>query len=192
MKLDPWWVTNYSGKAMSPEETNNAYRDLDAKVYCGLFPSATQGETETISVAVRSRWPELETEIPLELYPDAKPALEFLSSVGCLMALVSNAPPDTDKVVESLGLGKYLRSIIISGVVGYMKPHPEIFRIALGEQSVAPGEAIHIGDLYEADVVGARNAGIKGVLLDRDNSQMNLDCPRIRNLAEIQSQLTGS
>jgi len=69
--------------------------------------------------------------------------------------------------------------------VGYTKPHPEIFRIALREVGVEASEAVHVGDLYEADVMGARNAGMKGILVDRDGTQRSSDCPRVRSLPEI-------
>jgi putative hydrolase of the HAD superfamily len=141
-------------------------------------------------MAVRSRWPELEKEIPLELYPDTEPTLSWLLSQSYAIGLVSNAPPDTERVVETLGLRKYLSSVVISGIVGYTKPHPEIFRIALKQLGVSPGEAIHVGDLYEADIVGASNAGVRGILLDRDDSHKGLDCPRIQSLVEIRSYLT--
>jgi putative hydrolase of the HAD superfamily len=54
---------------------------------------------------------------------------------------------------------------------------------------VNPGEAVHIGDVYEADVVGARNAGLEGILVDRDGSRPGLDCPRMRGLSEIHTFL---
>jgi HAD superfamily hydrolase (TIGR01549 family) len=190
ISLDPWWVSHYGSKFMTPEETKDAYRDLDARVYLDIYPGADQETVEEFSMAVRSRWPELEKEIPLELYPDTEPILSWLHSSNYTMGLVSNAPPDTEKVVETLGLRKYLSSIVISGIVGYTKPHPEIFRIALKELGVNAGEAIHVGDLYEADVLGASNAGIRGILLDRDGSHEGLDCPRIQSLAEVRSWLT--
>jgi len=42
-----------------------------------------------------------------------------------------------------------------------------------------------VGDVFESDIVGARNAGITGILIDRDDSQVGVDCPRIRDLNEI-------
>lgn len=191
MKSDPWWLAKYGVKRMTPEDTNEAYRDLDARVFSELFPQASRVETEEVSLTVRSRWANLGAEFPPELYPDVEPALSSLSTNGYLMGLVSNAPQDTLKTVESVGLHRFLRSVIISGIVGYTKPHPEIFRIALRELGVSPGEALHVGDLYDADVVGARNASITGVLLDRDDSQKDIDCPRIRSLSEIESQISG-
>ena len=185
IKAESWWLSFYGGKMLTPEEGFEAYRVLDQKVFSALCPAESQSEAARVSALVRKRWPEFESEIPLALYPDAEPTLKGLADDGYLLGLVSNAPPDTGKAVEALGLRRYLDTEVISGVVGYTKPHPEIFRIALRETGVGPEEAVHVGDLYEADVVGARNAGIEGILIDRDGSYDNPDCPHIRSLTEI-------
>ncbi len=185
VKAEPWWIATYGNRELSPEQTNEAYRDLDAKVFRELFPKQTEDETGRVSKLARERWSQLEKEVPLELYSDSMPLLERLSKDGYALALVSNAPPDTGKLVDALGLPRYINNVVISGVVGYSKPRPEIFRIALKRSGVQPGETIHVGDLYEADIVGARNAGIEGILIDREGSMKHLDCPKIGSLAEV-------
>jgi HAD superfamily hydrolase (TIGR01549 family) len=185
LRAEAWWLSFYADKVLTPEETDEAYRELDQRVFASLYPQERQSEAARISKLVRKRWPELESEIPLALYPDADPTLGNLARDGYLLGLVSNAPADTRKAIKTLGLGRYFDTVVISGVVGYSKPHPEIFRIALKEAGVGPTEAVHVGDLYEADVVGARNAGIEGILIDRDGSHTNYDCPQIRSLPEI-------
>ncbi len=185
VRAEPWWLSAHAQRKMTPDETAEAYRELDAHVYHGLFPEEPMEEVLRFASLARKRWPELEKEVPLELYPDAEPVLARLSSDGLELALVSNAPPDTAKVVEALGLPRYLGHIVISGLVGYSKPNPEIFRIALREAGVAASETIHIGDLYESDVVGSREAGIKGILIDREGMHPADDCPKIKTLDGI-------
>jgi len=185
LKAESLWLSYYGTRILSEEETEEAYRDLDQKVFSALYPGESGLEAFRISKLVRKRWPELETEIPLELYPDVEPTLERLVGDGYALGLISNAPADTSRAVRALGLTKYLGTIVISGVVGYTKPHPEIFRIALRETGVDASEAVHVGDLYEADVVGARNAGMEGILIDRDGTQRSSDCPTVRSLLEI-------
>ncbi len=183
--LESWWLSDYGYKVMSPEDTTEAYRHFDEKVFQSLFPDRGAPEALRVSRLVRKRWPELEKEIPLALYPDVEPTLSMLSRDGIAMGLISNAPADTDRVVQALGLSKYLSTIVISGAVGYTKPNPEIFRIALRQASYDADQAAHVGDLFEADIVGARNAGVKGILIDRDGSHEGLDCPRVRALTDI-------
>lgn len=186
---EPWWLSVYGSKVMSPAQTLEAYRHLDEKVFTALFPHEPPSEALRVSARIRKRWPELEGEIPLELYPDAEPTLRLLKEGNYSLGLVSNAPADTGRVVHALGLSKYLDSVVISGAVGYSKPNPEIFRIALKEVRARPEEAVHVGDLYEADVVGATNAGITGVLIDRDGPRPDLQCPCISSLLEIKRLL---
>ena len=189
LKVETWWLSVYGGRAMSPGETNEAYRDLDEKVFSSLFPRVSHSEAVRVSRQVRKRWPELEGEIPLELYPDVEPTLSRLKNDRYTLGLVSNAPADTGRVVEALGLTKYLDSVIISGVVGFSKPNPAIFRIALDDVGAKPSEAVLVGDLYEADILGARNAGITGLLIDRDSTTRGMDCPCLKSLEEVYSFL---
>jgi len=190
VKIESSWLSVYGNRAITPEETTEAYRRKDAQVFLELFPDATSEEAERVSSVSRKRWPQLEKTIPFELYSDAKPVLKKLKRDGYALGLVSNALPDTNQIVEALGLKHYLGSVVISGVVGFSKPHPEIFRIALRETGVDPQEAVHVGDVFDSDVVGARNAGITGVLIDRDSSQIGIDCPRIGDLREIYKFIT--
>jgi HAD superfamily hydrolase (TIGR01549 family) len=185
MNTESWWLTAFGNRVMTPEQTNEAYRELDERTFAYLYPNENRGEAVRVSKLVRKRWPELESEIPLELYPDVEPTLTKLAKDGYFLGLISNAPPDTARVVEVLGLRQYLGSVVISGDVGYSKPNPEIFNIALREAGVNPIDALHVGDFYEADIVGARNAGIKGLLIDREGSQSRFDCPRMKSLGEV-------
>jgi HAD superfamily hydrolase (TIGR01549 family) len=184
-RVEPWWLKVYGDKVMTGGETEEAYRRLDAMIFQLLFPERSPSEIERVSGLMRQGWPRVEKTVPLELYADAVPTLDTLKSQGYALGMVSNAPPDTLGVIERLGLLRYFPVVLVSGVVGVSKPNPEIFRIALGKARAKPEETVHVGDVYEADVVGARNAGIKGILLDRTGSQLEPDCPRIQSLSEI-------
>jgi HAD superfamily hydrolase (TIGR01549 family) len=184
-KAEPSWIAFYGERRMTGEDTEEAYRQLDVRIIRILFPGRPAKEVDRLSRLTRRQWPMVAKSVPLELYPDATPTLGRLKAEGYILGLISNAPPDTTKAIESLGLPRYLPIIIVSGVVGVSKPNPEIFRIALREAKVEAAEAAHIGDVYEADVLGARNAGMTAVLIDRDGSQASHDCPRVRSLTGI-------
>lgn len=49
----------------------------------------------------------------------------------------------------------------------------------------SPEETIHVGDSYELDVVGARTAGMRGVLLDRSGKSPSYDCETIISLSAV-------
>ena len=55
------------------------------------------------------------------------------------------------------------------------KPHREMFDEAIRFSGCAPGEVVHIGDSYDTDVVGARSAGIRPVLLLRGRARQHDD-----------------
>lgn len=75
--------------------------------------------------------------------------------------------PELPEIAESLGLGEYIELCITSARVGYEKPNPAIFRIAL-EAAGHPHEAWMVGDRIEADIRGAENCGIKAILVRRE------------------------
>ena len=57
--------------------------------------------------------------------------------------------------------------VIGSADAGVSKPDPQIFGLATAALGVAPGQTVHVGDLYEYDILGARAAGLIPVLLER-------------------------
>jgi HAD superfamily hydrolase (TIGR01509 family) len=101
------------------------------------------------------------------------------------LAVVSNSDGRLEEALDCLGLARYFDSILDSAVVGVEKPDPEIFRIAAREVGVAPEQAVHVGDLYWIDVLGARAAGVEPVLLDPGGIWPQTDCVRIGDLEAV-------
>ncbi|MEK0338355.1 MAG: HAD-IA family hydrolase, partial [Nitrosopumilus sp.] len=76
------------------------------------------------------------------------------------------------------------------GEVGTDKPEPPIFLAALQRAGVNASEAVHVGDQYKLDVIGARGVGITPVLIDRYDLYPEVsDCPRIHRLTELAEYL---
>jgi putative hydrolase of the HAD superfamily len=88
-------------------------------------------------------------------------------------------------------LDRYFAYILDTQEVGFEKPDPRLFEIALEKSGADPASTIHVGDLYEVDVVGARAAGLRGVLLDERGLYEGADCPRVRSLDDLRSQITA-
>jgi REG-2-like HAD superfamily hydrolase len=118
-------------------------------------------------------------------YPEAPEVLEELRRRGLRLAVVSNWEPDLPEVLQRAGLAGYFDAVVASALVGAAKPDPRIFRVALDAVGVRPQEAVHVGDSYEADVRGARGAGVYPVLIDRDRVFGEVDCDRIYDLREL-------
>lgn len=115
-------------------------------------------------------------------------ALRTLRGRGYTLGVVSNADGRVEAFLELAGLRQYLDFVVDSAVVGVEKPDPGIFRIALERAGVGPRLAVHVGDIYEIDVVGARAAGVQGILLDPSGTE-DIDGPSIRALAELPAWL---
>jgi HAD superfamily hydrolase (TIGR01549 family) len=121
-----------------------------------------------------------------ELIPDGVPqALDTLRAGGLRLSLASNAEPLLRRKLGELGIAHRFDHLAISGEVGVEKPDPRFFTGALDALGVPAERAIHIGDLYEVDVVGARSAGLEAILVDPANLSTDRDCVRIRSLAEL-------
>ncbi len=91
---------------------------------------------------------------------------------------------------RDLGIAAYIDFTVTSAEVGADKPQPPIFLKALELAQVKPAEAIHVGDQYQNDVLGARGVGISPILLDRADYYAEItDCPRIRTLTEVSKYL---
>ena len=103
------------------------------------------------------------------LFDDVLPVLTELKGKGLILGLISNVDSDITPLLDKLGLSQLLQVVVTSQDTGYMKPQPEIFKEAARQASVQVSEAMYIGDQYQIDVLGAKKAGMQGVLLDRNS-----------------------
>jgi putative hydrolase of the HAD superfamily len=101
------------------------------------------------------------------LYDDALPTLATLKQAGYRLAIISNWSWHLPELCGALGLASYFEQIFTSARVGFAKPHPEIFTHALAGMNIGPDQAIHIGDSFKADVMGANGVGLQPVWLRR-------------------------
>ena len=105
------------------------------------------------------------------------------------LGVISNADGTIARLLKTVGLARYFRSIIDSGTVGHQKPSPEIFQIALKAMNAEPDESVYIGDIYSVDYLGATAVGMKAVLIDGLGVYDHLDVPKIARLEELEAML---
>ena len=128
--------------------------------------------------------------ITFVLFDDVLSTLKTLKERRLILGLITNATKDMVATYRKLGLEPYLEFVVTSQEAGANKPAPPIFLAALEKGGVEAAEAVHVGDQYELDVVGARGVGINPVLIDRyDVAPEVSDCPRIRTLPELAQYL---
>jgi FMN phosphatase YigB (HAD superfamily) len=109
------------------------------------------------------------------------------------LALATNAPlSDTALVrqpLQRLGLDGFFEAVFTARELGVSKPDPSFFRVALRDLGCAPGQAVMIGDGYENDVIGAKEAGLREVWFNPGASPGPLVHPlhdgEVRELAEL-------
>jgi HAD superfamily hydrolase (TIGR01549 family) len=82
------------------------------------------------------------------------------------VAVISNSEGRLAELLEQLGLASPFRIIVDSGRLGIDKPDPRIFEHTARALTVPLAEIVHVGDAWEADVIGAHNAGAQAVWFD--------------------------
>ena len=97
--------------------------------------------------------------------PGARETLAALHERGYRLGVVSNADGRVRKLLEEAGLATHLEIILDSALVGMEKPDPRIFLAAVEWLCLQPSSCAYVGDLYEIDILGARAAGLRGILI---------------------------
>jgi len=120
------------------------------------------------------------------LYPETMEALQDARNCGYKLGIISNNNDDLLKQLKWLEISEYFDSITYSQEARANKPEPAIFQLALKRAECSPNEAVHVGDNYEKDVLGARKMGITPILVDRDDRHSDADCLRIRDLRKVE------
>lgn len=102
------------------------------------------------------------------LFDDALPCLDWLRAAGLRIAAITNASGPHQRVkLLNLGIARFFDAIVIAGELGVSKPAPLIFHAACERLDVPICEAMHVGDRLEVDAIGARDAGLHAVWLNR-------------------------
>lgn len=118
------------------------------------------------------------------LYPDVLPVLRTLKERGLTLGVISDWGIGLGLILRHHDLIQYFDFAAVSAAVRLAKPDPALFEMALRRADAIPDYALHIGDSYVLDVLGARAAGITPVLLDRRGgvSADAVDCVVVRDL----------
>lgn len=102
--------------------------------------------------------------------PRLRETIVQLHEAGFRMGVVSNIISTSlvPHVLNEYGIAKYMECIVMSSEVGFRKPDPRIFEIALEQMGVTAAETCYVGDTISRDVLGARNARL-GLAVRLDN-----------------------
>ncbi|HZC06544.1 MAG TPA: HAD-IA family hydrolase [Ktedonobacterales bacterium] len=121
------------------------------------------------------------------LYPDVEEALTALKERGIKLGVISDWGIALGLIMRHFDLTRFFDFAVISATARRAKPDPELFRLALDRADVVPDYAMHVGDSYIRDVLGARALGITPILIDRMRMLQPevLDCPLVYDLYEL-------
>ena len=89
--------------------------------------------------------------------------VDALVRAGTPVGIISNSEGRLAELVEELDKTALFRVIVDSGRLGIVKADRRIFEHAASELAVPLGDIVHVGDAWEADVLGARDAGAQAI-----------------------------
>jgi putative hydrolase of the HAD superfamily len=183
-----WFKENIKAKveARSPEEQTEISIYYEKTV---LNEAGVKASRELL-LKISNKMQQLYKGITFALFEDVLTTLKALKERNLILGLLTNVARDMNSICRRLGLEPYLDFIVTSKEVGVDKPEPLIFLAALERAKVKASEAIHIGDQYKLDIIGARRVGITPILIDRYDLYPEVsDCPRIHHLTELTKYL---
>ena len=129
----------------------------------GVLGIAFNGEktrtiTEIMGMATLETAPTLAPFIQTELPGLAKKyRLGIVSDTGLTSARFLRRLLSRDKIIS------HFTALGFSDEMGYSKPEPTIFHLTLQQLGVASSESVHIGDLVQTDIRGAKSAGMRTI-----------------------------
>ncbi|WP_002146055.1 HAD family hydrolase [Bacillus cereus] len=119
-------------------------------------------------------------------FEDVLYTLQTLQQRGHSLGIISNG--DYEQQIEkltALNILQYFKYIFTSSEIGISKPDPEIFQRAGLQSNLEMKDCYYIGDRLETDAISSTIAGMHGIWLNRNNSQLKYAVPTIRSLREF-------
>ncbi len=166
----------------SPEEQARVYIHYPNTI----LTEAGAKATEELPLKILKRVTEQFKSVTFALFDDVLSTLKTLKEQNFILGLLTNLDSDMVSICRELGLESYIDFVVTAKEAGADKPKPPIFLAALDKAGVNASEAVHVGDQYKLDVIGARGVGINPILIDRYDIYPEVsDCPRIHCLTEL-------
>ena len=187
----------------------NIYRDVNARFWGdysegkidriqlrnGRFTETLKGfkiDNEKMGEQMGNRYLEI-SPLQTHLFPSTKEVLTELKNSNYNLHIITNGFKEVQFIkLENSGILHFFNDVLCSEEIGKAKPHPLVFEGALKRTKAKAANSIMIGDDFNADVVGAENAGIRAVLFDpykKYEGKAGLE--RIDHLEEIPPLILG-
>lgn len=156
------------------------YKDLN-EAFTAVCKEFDLEPTEVVLERLVGMWNK--NELLAKPFLETMEVLNFFKEKKLKLGLISNTPPTINRLLDKFDLNKYFDASIFSYDSGMLKTDPKMFKKLIKEMKLKPGEVVVVGDSIPTDIIGARGAGIKAVLVDRRNRREF--SPKIVNLREL-------
>jgi putative hydrolase of the HAD superfamily len=144
-------------------------RDLLSRVDVTLAADQTVPDRTETEEFVRYLWSEQpHNNLWRKPVPGMLELLETLSKCGTRIGVLTNSEGRAKELIDASGFGRFVETVVDSGVEGIEKPDPRMFERIATRLNVAVPEVVHVGDAYEADVVGALGVGMTPIWFVRE------------------------
>jgi HAD superfamily hydrolase (TIGR01509 family) len=199
------WVFREFGVEVSREEWADADRRVWPRVASSLYSSLGQtpsfwDKTHSemlrelnipdpggrIHSALHQRFVSPELHAP---FPETEDVLRELHRERVSVHIISNNTDSLLETISRLGWEDRFETVTFSQEAGAEKPDPRVFSLALKRAGVEPAEALHVGDSWEADYLGAIRVGMRGLWLNRLHTPAPAPCEMIEDLRGLRSAL---
>ncbi|MBM3222932.1 MAG: HAD family hydrolase, partial [Candidatus Tectomicrobia bacterium] len=106
------------------------------------------------------------------------------------LGLLSNLTyaPAALRIIDKLGMTPFFDAILVSGQLGYRKPHPMVFAALVEQLGMPQAQTAFVGDNLDADVRGAQQAGLQPIWVTHGQVQdtsAGADVPIVTNWQEL-------
>jgi putative hydrolase of the HAD superfamily len=123
------------------------------------------------------------------LFDGAIEILDYLKPNYKLHIITNGFASVQTKKLHNSKIGHYFDTITNSEMAGVKKPHPTIFDFALSLANALKEESLMIGDSYEADIIGAQEAGIEAIFFNEQNIEVENQVLQIKHLLDLKNIL---
>jgi putative hydrolase of the HAD superfamily len=153
------------------QETHNRYWISAALQGLGYSVTAEDPRVALAVEAYFSAFVDYARPIPGAL--DMLTALHGRYRLGLLSNLTH--APAAGRIIDRLGMAPFFDVVLVSGHLGYRKPHPRVFQALIEQFNVPKEHTAFVGDNLEADIKGAQQVGIQPIWMNYSQSQKTLE-----------------
>lgn len=143
-------------------------------------------KSDEIGAQMHDRYIEI-SPYQTNLFPSTKEVLTELKDKDYRLHIITNGFLEVQHLkLKHSGIAHFFDSVLCSEEVGVNKPDPKVFQEAMSRAKTKAESAIMIGDDFNADIIGAENVGMRGLLFDPYQHYKNaVSVDRIDALSEI-------